>query len=181
MLVAGIGLFHRANSAPDSSCDSSINVWRRLYREKFLAEYAKHDKPNADVRKRIDEQVETGGKELAAACRKFGWPATYRRCMATASTPDALERCFPTEYDRGRNRELCEPLLDHYMALADVDFADLYREPDHDAEWVADFRRHHLDSMRPWCIERGLVSDTGGACARAAKTRSEFLACGKAD
>jgi len=173
LLVATVA--SRADSAPDPTCDQAIAVWKRLHRAAELAAI----KASADDRKRIDEQVDANAKDLTAACRTFAWPVTYRRCLAGATKPDALERCFRAEYDRGNNRERCEAVLDHYMTLADTDFAEIFA--DHDAAWIDDFKRQHRDSMRPWCMERGLVGDAGGSCARAAKTREMFMACGKAE
>lgn len=166
--------YGKAEARPEVTCDRAVETWKRLDRALLLDAIGQ---PNADDRARIAKQIESGAKELGAACKKFGWPAEYKRCLAEGKKPEALERCFHAEYERGKNREICESLLDHYIELADADFkATLY--DGHDAEWIESFRDTHRASYRPWCIERGLTSDTGAACARAAKTRDAFLACG---
>jgi hypothetical protein len=172
-----------ASAGPAPTCERMVAAMKRAWRGYYLRIFSRQ--LNADNQKYIDDKVAAIDKMLPV-CQTFNWPARYRRCLAAVGVPytlvaarrvpDSMAACSRAEYDHGRNRELCEPLLDHYMGLADLDFANLYA--DHDSAWIQNFRDTHRNSMRQWCLERGLVTDTGSACARGAKKRAEFLACG---
>jgi len=151
-------LAHHAAAAP--SCEQTIARWKKLV-------------PSDDDVKRNQEQA----KVLLAACRQFQWSAPYRQCLAAGKKYESRQRCFQEEYERGDNRERCEAILDDYMKLAEIDFADLAK--DHDKAWFDDLLTSHRDTMRPWCVERAMMREPQVTCAHGAKTRDEFLQCGE--
>jgi hypothetical protein len=175
-LIAGT---HASVAGAPATCEQAGARWQKVYGAFLLAAIRTGSKPTSEERVWVDERVGRMAKEVTGACRKFKWPESYRRCLADAKQASDLERCFRTEYARGTNAVICDELLVHYRELADVAFTDLYK--DHDKIWIDGFREQHVETMRPWCIERGLVTPAGSACARKATSRDEFLACGGVD
>lgn len=176
VVIPAVG--HAAPPTTGPSCERTIATFKKL-QTRFELDAVSKGKPDRDTRAWVAKRVDAQAKTLLAACQKFAWPVTYRRCLAAGKQPEALGRCFRAEYDRGHTRESCDALLDHYMTMTTTHFAKLYEG--HDARWVGEFESTHRESMKPFCIERGLVSAAGAACARAATTVTEFLACGQPD
>jgi hypothetical protein len=143
----------------------SIATFEKL-QTRFGLDAVSTGKPDRDTRSWVAKRVDAQAKTLLAACQKCAWPVTYRRCLAAGKQPEAIGHCFRAEYDRGHTGESCDALLDHYMTMTATHLANLYEG--HDARWVGEFESTHRESMKPFCIERGLLSAAGAACTRAA-------------
>jgi len=158
-------------------CQNELAHWKSLMRE-HLAEWlvTAHGELTASDHRDIEDTITTTEARIRPVC-ELRWSAEMRGCILAATVATDFDGCLHDEYARSPERATCERILDRYMALTDVEFADLYA--DKDADWIAEFKTVHRVQMQTWCIESGIATADRSACALAAGTRNALMSCAK--
>jgi hypothetical protein len=160
-----------------AACDRELAHWKSLMREN-LADWlvTAHGELTDSDHRDIEATLATNAARIRPVCERR-WSAELRGCILAATVATDFDGCLHAEYERSPDRATCERIIDRYMALTDVELADVYA--DKDAAWIAEVKTTQRAQLQTWCIESGVAVADRSACALAASTRNAVVSCAK--